>query len=169
MKEKATAHTAGHVSLATSGATASPSWNILKSCLLIDGLALGATAVAALIITDSAAALSVVAAAVLVMLFFGLSLFAAHVFGKRHPQALVSIFFASYFVKVMGFGAILFALGTPDWLNKPWFLGASIAAVVIWQAVEVVIFSKQRFLRFDDAPSAKTPDTTTTPEEGSAP
>lgn len=136
--------------LAASGPTESPSANILRKCLAVDGLALVIMALLAGLLSDLHGALSVVLGGLLVMVFFGLSLLAAHVFGKRRPQALISIFFMSYFVKVLGFAAVLFAVGTPEWLNKPWFLGSAVVSVLLWQAVEVWTFSKQRFLRFDE-------------------
>ncbi len=66
------------------------------------------------------------------------------------PQAVMGIFVMTYFVKVVGFAAVLFALGTPTWLNKPWFAVAAVVCVLLWQATEVVIFSRQRFLLFDE-------------------
>ena len=68
----------------------------------------------------------------------------------------MGIFVMTYFVKVVGFAAVLFALGTPTWLNKPWFAAAAVVCVLLWQATEVVIFSRQRFLIFDE-PAAKIP------------
>ena len=155
MKDKSALNSAAQAAVTASGPTESPSANILRKCLLVDGVALLVMAGAAWIFTDLHGALSVVLATALVIIFFGLSLLAAHVFGRRRPQALISIFFLSYFVKVLGFAAVLFTVGTPDWLNKPWFLGSAVVAVLLWQAVEVWVFSKQRFLRFaDPAPSS---------------
>lgn len=151
MKDKSTRNgaAAGHVVAA--GPSESPSWNILKKCLLVDGLAVVIMAVLALIFTDSDGVLSVVFGSLLVMAFFGLSLLVGHIFSKRMPRAVISIFFMTYFVKVVGFAAVLFAVGTPDWLNKPWFLAGAVVCVLLWQATEVVIFSRQRFLLFDDS------------------
>lgn len=156
MKDASANNSAAPRSLTASGPTASPSWNILKKCLQTGGIATVVMALAAFIFTDMPGVISVLCGAVVVMLFFALSLFAAHVFGRNRPKAVMSIFFMSYIVKVFGFSAILFALAAPSWLNKPWFAGAAVASVLVWQATEVVIFSKQRFLLFDDsAPALK--------------
>ncbi len=164
MKDKSALNGAAPAVMAAAGPTTSPSANILRKCLLADGLALVLMAAMAWIFTDLQGALSVVLAFLLVIIFFGLSLLAAHVFGRSRPQALISIFFMSYFVKVLGFAAVLFTVGTPNWLNKPWFLGSAVVAVLLWQGVEVWVFSKQRFLRFDDP--AATSSTVVTDAEG---
>ncbi|MHA7176639.1 hypothetical protein ACX80D_08290 [Arthrobacter sp. Sr24] len=140
-----------------SGPTASPSWNILKKCLLVDGVALIVMVVLAQIFTDIDGVISVVFGSLLVITFFGLSLLVGHLVGKRMPQAVMGTFVMTYFVKVVGFAAVLFALGTPTWLNKSWFAGAAVVAVLAWQACEVVIFSKQRFLVFDESAVAPSP------------
>lgn len=156
--------------LTASGPTESPSWNILKKCLAIDGLAVTVMVVLAFIFTDMDGVLSVLFGSLLVITFFGLSLLVGHLFSKKMPEAVMGIFVMTYFVKVVGFAAVLFAMGTPGWLNKPWFAGAAVACVLIWQATEVVIFSKQRFLIFDEAaaPATSTGDSTPEPDgEGS--
>lgn len=161
MKDKSTGNGAAPGHVVAAGPSASPSWNILKKCLVVDGIALVAMVVLALIFTNSDGVLSVVFGSLLVMAFFGLSLLVGHIFSKRMPQAVMGIFVMTYFVKVVGFAAVLFALGTPTWLNKPWFAAAAVVCVLLWQATEVVIFSKQRFLLFDDhgdsSPAASAP------------
>ncbi|AIY01050.1 hypothetical protein ART_1451 [Arthrobacter sp. PAMC 25486] len=156
--------------LAASGPTESPSWNILKKCVAVDGLAVIVMVVLAFIFTDMDGVLSVLFGSLLVIAFFGLSLLVGHLFSKKMPEAVMGIFVMTYFVKVVGFAAVLFAMGTPGWLNKPWFAGAAVACVLIWQATEVVIFSKQRFLFFDEAaaPAKAAGDSTPEPDaEGS--
>lgn len=157
MKDKSAHSSAAQAPLAASGPTRSPSWNILKKCLQVGGIATAAMVLAAFIFTDKHGVLSVLCGSLVVIVFFAFSLLVAHVFGRNRPQAVMSIFFMSYLVKVIAFSAILFALGAPSWLNKPWFAGAAIAAVLVWQATEVVIFSKQRFLLFDDSGSSSSP------------
>ncbi len=152
MKDNSAAR--GH--LTVSGPTESPSWNILKKCLAVDGLAVIVMVVAAFIFTDTDGVLSVLFGSALVIAFFGLSLLVGHLVSKKMPDAVMGIFVITYFVKVIGFAAVLFAMGTPGWLNKPWFAGAAVACVLIWQATEVVIFSKQRFLFFNDVPASDT-------------
>lgn len=156
MKDKNAAGGAVHGHLAASGPSASPSWNILKKCLLVDGIAVVLMVVLAFVFTDSDGVLSVLFGSLLVVAFFGLSLLVGHIFSRRMPEAVMGIFVMTYFVKVVGFAAVLFALGTPTWLNKPWFAAAAVVCVLLWQATEVVIFSRQRFLIFDQ-PAAKIP------------
>ena len=158
MKDTSAQHSAARPPIEASGPTASPSWNILKKCLLVDGIAVVIMVVAAFVFTDLDGVISVLFGSLLVMAFFGLSLFVGHLFSKRMPSAVMGIFVITYFVKVVGFAAVLFALGTPTWLNKPWFAGAAVVAVLAWQATEVVIFSKQRFLLFDETAAGASPD-----------
>lgn len=141
----------GHVT--ASGPTESPSWNILKKCVAVDGLAVIVMVALAFIFTNVDGVLSVLFGSLLVIAFFGLSLLVGHLFSKKMPEAVMGIFVMTYFVKVVGFAAVLFAMGTPGWLNKPWFAGAAVVCVLIWQATEVVIFSRQRFLFFNEVPA----------------
>ncbi|MBP2413888.1 ATP synthase protein I [Arthrobacter stackebrandtii] len=170
MKDNSALGGASNGHLPVSGPTESPSWNILKRCVAVVGLAVVAMAGAAFIFTDGAGVLSVLFGSALVVAFFGLSLLAGHLFARKKPEAVMGVFVMTYFVKVLGFGAVLFYLGTPGWLNKPWFAGAAVACVLIWQATEVVIFSKQRFLFFNEVqtPAKAAADPAAEPEgEGS--
>ncbi|ALE92587.1 hypothetical protein AOC05_10165 [Arthrobacter alpinus] len=140
-----------------SGPSAGPSWNILKKCLGVGLLGLAVMAILAFFFTDVHGMLSVLFASLLVMAFFGLSLLVGHLVAKRKPQAVMNAFFLSYIVKVFGFAGVLLSLGVPTWLNKPWFAGSAVVSVLLWQATEVVVFSKQRFLLFnEDAPGTGT-------------
>ncbi|WP_207767446.1 hypothetical protein [Arthrobacter glacialis] len=156
MKDKGAQHSVARGHLVASGPTASPSWNILKRCLLVGGMALVVMVVVAFFFTNLDGVLSVLFGSLLVMAFFGLSLLVGHLASKKMPSAVMGVFVMTYFVKVVGFAAVLFALGTPTWLNKPWFAAAAVVSVLLWQATEVVIFSKQRFLFFDE-PAAVDP------------
>lgn len=151
MKDTSAQASAARGPLQASGPTTSPSWNILKKCLLVDSIAVVAMVVAAFIFADLDGVLSVLFGSALVMTFFGLSLLVGHLVSRRNPSAVMGTFVMTYFVKVVGFAAVLLALGTPTWLNKPWFAGAAVVCVLLWQATEVVIFSKQRFLVFDES------------------
>lgn len=157
MKDKSSSNSAAHEPLAVSGPSESPTWDILKKCLAVDGIAVVVMVVLAFIFTNVDGVVSVLFGSVLVMAFFGLSLLVGHLVSKRMPDAVMGVFVLTYFVKVVGFAAILFALGTPSWLNKTWFAGAAVACVLIWQATEVVIFSKQRHLVFNDLPAPAAP------------
>ncbi|SED93346.1 ATP synthase protein I [Arthrobacter alpinus] len=151
MKDASANNSAERGPLTASGPTASPSWNILKKCLLVAGAAVVIMVVLAFIFTDVQGVLSVLFGALLVIVFFGLSLLVGHIVGKKMPSAVMGVFVMTYFVKVVGFAAVLYAMGTPGWLNKPWFAGAAVATVLLWQATEVVNFTKQRFLVFDES------------------
>jgi len=150
MKDKGAQNGAARGFVAASGPSASPSWNILRKCLLVGVPGMAVMVVLALVFTDVHGVLSVLFGSLLVMTFFGLSLLVGHIFSKRMPTAVMGVFVMTYFVKVVGFAAVLFALGTPTWLDKPWFAGAAVASVLLWQATEVVVFSKQRFLLFNE-------------------
>lgn len=156
MKDKGAQNGAARGAITASGPSASPSWNILTKCLLVGVPGLVVMVVLALIFTDTHGVLSVLFGSLLVMAFFGLSLLVGHIFSKRMPTAVMGVFVMTYFVKVVGFAAVLFALGTPTWLNKPWFAGAAVASVLLWQATEVIVFSKQRFLVFNEDVSGTT-------------
>lgn len=151
MKDASANNSAAPGPLTASGPSASPSWNILKKCLLVDGALVIIMALLAFIFSDTHGVISVLFGSLLVIAFFGLSLLVGHLFSKRMPEAVMGIFVMTYFVKVVGFAAVMFALGTPAWLNKPWFAGAAVVAVLAWQATEIAIFSKQRFLLFDES------------------
>jgi ATP synthase protein I len=151
MKDTSANNSAERGPITASGPTASPSWNILKKCLLVAGSAVIVMVVPAFIFTDVQGVLSVLSGSFLVIVFFGLSLLVGHVVGKKMPSAVMGVFVITYFVKVIGFAAVLYAVGTPGWLNKPWFAGAAVATLLLWQATEVVSFTKQRFLFFDES------------------
>ncbi|WP_343317904.1 hypothetical protein AAFM46_11525 [Arthrobacter sp. TMP15] len=167
MKDKSARNGAVRAPLTASGPSASPSWNILKKCVFVDGIAVVIMVVLAFILTDPDGVLSVLFGSFLVIAFFGLSQLVGHLFSKRMPEAVMGIFVMTYFVKVVGFAAVLFALGTPTWLNKPWFAGAAVVCVLLWQATEVIIFSKQRFLIFG-APEQKVTPAEFPPEVASS-
>lgn len=157
MKDTRAHHGAEREPLTVSGPTASPSWNILKKCLAVDGIAVVILAVLAFIFADLNGVYSVLFGALLVMTFFGLSLLVGHLVSLRMPDAVMGTFVMTYFVKVVGFAAVLLAMGTPLWLNKPWFAGTAVVAVLLWQATEVVIFSRQRFLFFNELQTPASP------------
>lgn len=141
---------------AASGPTASPWLDILRNCALVSGAAVVLLAVAATIFTSLPAALSVLFGAAVVMAFFALSLLVGHFYGRRNPSGAVGVFLVTYLVKIVGFAALLFALGAPAWLNGTWFFAAAVVAVLLWQATEVITFSRQRHQIYaDPAPDAE--------------
>ena len=131
MKDSSAGHGAARGPAQASGPTVSPDASMLKMCLLTGGAGLLLMVLVAWIFSDVHGILSVVFGSVLVMVFFGLSLFAGHLAGKWMPQAVMGVYALMYLVKVIGFGAVLFTLGTPTWLNKPWFAIAAVVSVLL--------------------------------------
>ncbi|WP_258062115.1 hypothetical protein [Arthrobacter sp. B0490] len=149
-----------------SGATESPWLGILaRSAAAAGGLAL-VLAAAAAIATSPAAGLSVLLAAVLVMAFFGISLLIGHFTGRTNPSGALGLFIVTYAIKVVGFAAVLFLLGTPDWLDRTWFFAGALATVLAWQIAEVFAFSRLRTPLYGDAAPADGVPPSTRPPEG---
>lgn len=133
-----------------SGPTASPWLGILaRSAACSGGIALLLAAVAALA-TSPAAGASVVFGAVLVIAFFGISLLIGHYTGRSNPSGALGLFAVTYAIKVVGFAAVLFFLGTPGWLDRTWFFTGALATVIAWQVAEVLAFSRVRTPLYDD-------------------
>lgn len=154
MREKR-AHGTEPETVTVSGPSATPWLNILLRCLSVAGVGILLTAVIAFFASGLAAAGSVLFGAAVVVVFFSLSLLVGHIYGRKNPSGAIGVFMITYLVKVVGFAVILFSMGQPGWLHAQWFAMSGVVAVVLWQATEVVAFSKQRILVFDeDAPAA---------------
>lgn len=143
----------------------SPWLGILKACVSWSLIGSAATMIVAAFIAGSLAAFSVGLAALLVIMFFGVSLLVAELVGRVSPGAALGAFMITYLVKVFGIGFVLLAVGIPDWVEQGWFMWSAIGIVVLWQAGEVRAFSKARLPIYisQDEP-AKTPNSTTTTE-----
>ncbi|GHD08583.1 hypothetical protein [Zhihengliuella salsuginis] len=138
-----------------SGETPNPWLRLLCSCSLVSLVLAAAGSAAGGAVSGLAAAASVAAAVALVVVFFGITLLIGHVVGLRNPRAALGAFMFGYVVKVVGFGAVVFLLGTPAWVDAAWFIGASVGTVIAWQATEMIVFSRLRFQLYDDgAPDA---------------
>jgi ATP synthase protein I len=133
-----------------SGPTATPWLKILKTSSLGAAAATLLVVVLAFIVAGDAGALSAVLGSALVVLFFAISLLIGHVVGRRNPSGAIGAFIATYVLKVVGFGAALFIVGTPDWLETTWFFIAAVVSVVVWQIAEVFAFSRVRYQIYDD-------------------
>ncbi|WP_246036145.1 hypothetical protein [Sinomonas susongensis] len=125
--------------------------------LRLAGLCTGTTAaldailaIVAWVATGPAAAGSVAFAAVVVIAFFAISLLVGHFVGRRNPAGAIGMFAVVYLIKIVGFAAVLIWMGTPNWINPPWFGAAGIVTVVVWQAVELWGFSRVRLQIFND-------------------
>lgn len=115
-------------------------------------------AVPAAILDGPAGALSSTFGGLLVMLFFGISLLVGHYVGRNNPSGAIGTFVAAYFIKVVGFAAVLFAVGAPQWLHGRWFVAGAVTAVVLWQVAEIHGFSKARLQIYNDPETKETPD-----------
>ncbi|WP_035763178.1 hypothetical protein [Arthrobacter sp. H20] len=140
----------GDAVLPISGPTGSLWMMILRGCLTVTGALALLAFLLGLVAVDLRAALSYVASFSLVATFFSISLLVGHYGGRRNPTRAMTLFALTYLVKVVGFGALLIVVGTPDWLDRTWFLVGGLATVVLWQIVELYLFSKSRHLLYDD-------------------
>jgi len=113
-------------------------------------LGLAALSVAAAIVNGPEGLLSAVFGGGLVMVFFAISLLIGHFVGRNNPSGAVGLFVATYFVKVVGFAVVLFAIGAPQWLHSLWFIAGAVTAVVVWQAAEIFGFGKARLQIYND-------------------
>ena len=148
--------------IAVSEAPAGPWLGILKTCLCWTVAACAAAALAALFVAGAFAAASVGLAALLVIVFFGISLLIAEVVGRISPGAALGAFILTYLVKVFAVGFTLLAIGLPGWVDQVWFLWSALGSVVLWQAGEIRAFTKARMPVFDPgastAPKAREKD-----------
>jgi ATP synthase protein I len=148
----------GNGKVGASGPTPSLWLNLLKRSSLAAAAGLVLCAVPAAILEGPGGALSSTAGGLLVMLFFGISLLVGHFVGRNNPSGAIGMFVATYFVKVVGFAAVLFVVGAPAWLHGRWFVAGAVTAVVLWQAAEIHGFSKARLQIYNDPETKETPD-----------
>ncbi|MFJ4207258.1 hypothetical protein ACIPY2_02170 [Paenarthrobacter sp. NPDC089675] len=128
---------------------------LLVLSLLAAAAAAAITSVIAALADGGLGSLSTAAGALLVILFFAISLLVGHFVGRNNPSGAIGLFVATYFVKVVGFAVVLFALGRPDWLNGRWFLIGAVVSVVAWQTAELYGFSKARLQIYNDPADRK--------------
>ena len=139
--------------ISVSGPTDAPWIGILKTSLLWTAVPALAAACVALAGPGINGAFSVAAGWALIVLFFGISLLVGHVVGRKNPSGAIGMFAVTYAVKVVGFAAVLWMVGVPQWLERPWFAYAALGTVVIWQVAEIRAFSRTRQLIYSDAPA----------------
>jgi ATP synthase protein I len=140
----------GNGNVGASGPTPSLWLHLLKRSFTAAAAGLALCAITAGILDGGSGALSSTAGGLLVMLFFGISLLVGHFVGRNNPSGAIGMFVAAYFVKVVGFAAVLFFIGAPQWLNGRWFVAGAVTAVVLWQAAELYGFSKARLQIYND-------------------
>lgn len=133
-----------------SGPTGSLWLRILLRCAAVTGSALVLAAVVALLMHGGSAVASAAFGYAIVALFFGVSLLIGHVVGRSNPSGALGIFIVTYAIKVVGFAAVLFVIGAPAWLDRPWFFGSAVGTVILWQMVEVAVFSRARHQLYND-------------------
>jgi ATP synthase protein I len=114
--------------------------------------------VTAVVLDGVTGAVSTALGGLLVMLFFGISLLVGHFVGRSNPSGAIGVFVATYFIKVVGFAAVLFLIGAPEWLHGRWFLIGAVAAVILWQAAELYGFSKARLQIYNDPTTSESND-----------
>ncbi|WP_211128917.1 hypothetical protein [Sinomonas albida] len=146
-------------------ATFSSLWLRLAAvCTAASGGLAVVLAIVAWLTTDAAAAGSALFAAVVVIAFFAISLLVGHFAGRRNPAGAIGMFAVVYLIKIVGFAALLLWIGTPAWINPPWFGLTGVATVVVWQVAELWGFSRVRIQIFNDPedqnPSGTQPGTT---------
>ncbi|MEC5178911.1 hypothetical protein [Arthrobacter sp. CG_A4] len=140
----------GDGSVGVSGPTKSLWLRLLAMSSAASGGALLLVALVALFMNGMAAALSWIFGGALVMAFFAISLVIGHFAGRNNPSGAIGLFAATYFIKVVGFSVVLFAIGNPDWLDRGWFLAGAVVTVVLWQAAEIFGFSSARLQIYND-------------------
>jgi ATP synthase protein I len=146
----------GHVG--ATGPTKSLWLHLLKLSSATAAAGLVLCAVPAAVVDGAAGAVSSSLGGLLVMLFFGISLLVGHVVGRNNPSGAIGVFVATYFIKVVGFAAVLFVIGAPEWLRDLWFVAGAVTAVVLWQAAELYGFSKARLQIYNDPETKEAPD-----------
>jgi ATP synthase protein I len=147
-------HRSGNGPVGVSGPTKSLWLRLLKISSLVAGAALLLAGIAAYFAAGVESALSALLGGGLVALFFAISLVIGHFAGRTNPSGAIGLFVATYFIKVVGFAIVLFALGRPDWLEGGFFVIGAVVTVVTWQAAEIYGFSTARLQIFNDpAPS----------------
>jgi len=149
--------------LTVSEATTSPWLGILARSAAAGGAIALVLALAASVATSRSAGLSVLSAAALVIAFFGISLLIGHFTGRTNPSGALGLFAVTYAIKVVGFAAVLFLLGTPGWLDRTWFFTGALATVIAWQVAEVLAFSRVRTPLYDDGAPASSSARPTAP------
>src|SRR6476661_10693281 len=145
----------GKGSVGVSGPTRSLWLGLLGISSAVSAAALVLTGIVAVALNGWTGLLSSSFGGLLVMAFFAISLLIGHFVGRNNPSGAIGLFVATYFVKVIGFAVVLFAVGAPDWLHGRWFLIGAVVTVVFWQAAEIYGFSKARLQIYNDPETRK--------------
>ncbi|TLM85144.1 hypothetical protein [Pseudarthrobacter sp. NamE5] len=146
----------GNGYVGASGPTRSLWLHLLKLSTTASAAGVLLLAVVASFLQGLDSALSSSSGGLLVMLFFGISLLVGHFVGRSNPSGAIGMFVATYFIKVVGFAVVLFAVGAPQWLQGGWFVAGAVTAVALWQASELYGFSKARLQIYNDPENKET-------------
>jgi ATP synthase protein I len=137
--------------LVVAGPTAAPWLEILRKCTVAVALLAAIMVLTALMTGGAPEALSALFGSAVVVLFFSISLAVGHFAGRDNPSGALGLFVAVYALKVVGFAGVLYLLGVPAWLERTWFFAAAVGTVIVWQIVEVYVFSRMRHQLYDPA------------------
>lgn len=140
--------------LSSSGPTGSLWLNILRGCLAGTGGVALLAFLTGLVAVDLRAGLSYMGSFALVAVFFAISLLVGHFARRGHPTRAMTLFALTYLVKVLLFGGLLILVGTPAGLDRHWFFAGGLITVVLWQIIELYLFSKSRHLLYDEPGTA---------------
>lgn len=141
--------------VSAAGPTKSLWLHILLRCVAVTCVTLVVAAVVAFVLHGGGAAASAGFGYAVVVLFFGVSLLIGHFVGRSNPSGALGIFVVTYAIKVVGFAVALFYIGAPHWLDRTWFFGSAVGAVVLWQIVEIAVFARARHQLYHDDDGAR--------------
>lgn len=96
------------------------------------------------------AALSAVGAIAVVTILSWMTVALIDVTSRRAPGVLMPVAMGGFVVKLVAFAVILAVFQAPFWLQPMWAAVAAIAAIVVWQIVEVFVFLRHRHQVYDD-------------------
>ncbi len=104
---------------------------------------------AGILYADWHAALSGVGAIVIVAFFSWVSVALTDVTSRRAPGLVMAVAMSGFVLKLIAFAVILTVFEAPFWLQPAWAAAGAIGAIILWQAVEVIVFLRHRQLIYD--------------------
>ncbi|MFI6791136.1 hypothetical protein ACIBG4_27780 [Nonomuraea sp. NPDC050383] len=128
---------------------------VLKSAALPTLGAGAIVAVVALVVAGGKGMFGAVVGALLVGVFFSISVVAVSYAAKVSPQIMAIAAMVSYLVKVVAVMAMLSAFGDTDAWNPKAFAWSVVVCTIVWTGFEVRAFMKTKMLYVD--PEAKVP------------
>lgn len=104
---------------------------------------------AGILYADWHAALSAVGTIVIVAFFSWVSVALTDVTSRRAPSLVMAVAMSGFVLKLIAFALILTLFEAPYWLQPGWAAAGAIAAIIVWQVVEVFVFLRHRQLIYD--------------------